>query len=168
MEARFLRPEDGRAYAALRAQQAAERAARSAWSELGTELKQLAQGADETIRHYLMTGTAVWGAFDGPSLVGALAVSPRYAVRAGHYLWLWGLFVRPPYRGTPASRRLMEAALAWCEAQSSPRRLFGAFDPDNLQALRFCERYGFVPADVTAKTLGQWSLADGVMVEFLR
>ena len=159
MEARTLLPADGRAYAALRQLQAKEGVPRSRRRELDIELERLARDPEAVIRNYLATGTMLWGADDGGSLVGTLAVSRRRSLRAGPYLWLWGLFVRSPYRGTPASRVLMNAALAWSGAQPEGLRLFGAVTEDNLQARRFCDRHGFVRTVATARTLNLWSSA---------
>lgn len=83
-----------------------------------------------------------------PELMGELvAVSRRFSARVLSYLWIWGLYVRPHYRGTPASRALVTAALAWCEQQPPEQRLFGAFEVSNVRATRFCQRFGFQRPD---------------------
>src|SRR3546814_5318649 len=58
---------------------------------------------DDVIRNYVTSGTIVWGVFDRLTLAGAMAVSRRFSARLHAYLWLWGLFVRPHHRGTPAA-----------------------------------------------------------------
>src|SRR3546814_16914063 len=73
-----------------------------------------------------------------------MAVSRRFSVRLHAYLWLWGLFVRPHHRGTPAARLLISAAVRWCEAHPPEQRVFGAFDSRSMRAHRFCERHGFL------------------------
>lgn len=168
MEARPLRPSGGRAYAALRMQQAGGHPSHLPSSELWIELCHLVLDPDAMIQYYLISGTALWGVLDGPSLVGTLASSRRFSASAVTYLWLWGLFVRPHYRGTPASCALMAAALAWCNAQPAGQRVFAALDADNLRVHRFCDRYGCRPTDATTETLGLWFSVGDNLVEFLR
>lgn len=154
MEARLLLPEDGRAYAALRVYEAEAPLSGPASSVLALELARLARGPGDVIRNYLDSDTLLWGAFDRHALVGTLAVSRRFTVVVADHLWLWGLFVRPHYRGTPASRVLITAAVEARERRPPEWRLFGAFDVRNLRASRFCERHGFAPvADAFARHL---------------
>jgi len=143
MEARVLRPQEGRSYAALRVEEFRERTSSCRAPELQKELEALARGPDQLIATYMATATALWGAFDGGMLVGTVAVSRRLSAHVWPYLWMWGLYVRPAYRGTAASRLLVNPAFAWCEHQPPQHRLFGAYDVLNLRARRFCDRHGF-------------------------
>src|SRR3546814_1437365 len=88
------------------------------------------------VRSYVTSGTIVWGVFDRLTLAGAMAVSRRFSARLHAYLWLWGLFVRPHHRGTPAARLLISAAVRWCEAHPPEQRVFGAFDSRSMRAPR--------------------------------
>lgn len=165
MEARLLLPEDGRAYAALRAGELETQAAGTTSPALVLELGRLARQPSNVIRDYYATHTVIWGAFDRDLLVGTLAATRRSSTRLAHYLWLWGLFVRPPYRGTPASRVLITAALDLCERQPLEWRLFGSFDAPNVRAYRFCERYGFAPIAEDAAALDLPCPAGDIVVE---
>jgi ribosomal protein S18 acetylase RimI-like enzyme len=49
----------------------------------------------------------VYGAFDGSLLTGMIGYYRKGEQRA----WIWGVFVRPAYRGRGISRALMEALL---------------------------------------------------------
>lgn len=146
-------PKDGSAYAALRVQEVEERPTQ-ATTKQRDELAALTQDPAAVIGRYLANGTVIWGAYDGQTLVGALAISRRFSVRVLTYLWIWGLYVRPHYRGTPASRALMTAALGWCELQPPAQRIFGAYDTLNLRAIRFCQRYGFLAPEEGPGVLG--------------
>lgn len=168
MEARLLLPEDGRAYAALRAVELEARGVGPAQTALALELARLVRSPGDVIRNYLASETAIFGAFDREALVGALAVSRRFSPPLAHYLWLWGLFVRSPYRGTPASRVLMTAALDVCERQPPDWRLFGAFPASNVRAARFCERFGLAPIAEDVATLGLPQAVGEVVVERVR
>lgn len=153
MEARCLLLKDGSAYAALRVQEVEEQPTQ-ATTEQRDELAALKYDPATVIGRYLANGTVIWGAYDGQTLVGALAISRRFSVRVLTYLWVWGLYVRPHYRGTPASRALMTAALGWCEQQSPAQRVFGAYDTLNLRAIHFCQRYGFLAPEEGPAVLG--------------
>jgi GNAT superfamily N-acetyltransferase len=98
---------------------------------------------------------------DGAQLVGVVAVSHRRSLWVTDHLWLWGLYVRPRYRGTPVSRRLMEAALAWCERQPHEARLFAAFGLDNAKAWRCFSRWSFWPPAEPAAGLGELEMRPG-------
>lgn len=152
MEARILRPDDGRSYAVLHVEEHRERTSSCRARELQRELDDLAGGSDKLIARYLAIATVLWGVFDGGVLVGTMAVSRRVSAQVWPYLWAWGLYVRRPYRGTSASRLLAEAAFVWCEQQPAQQRLFGVYDVLNVRAHRFCGRHGFatIAADAVA------------------
>lgn len=167
MEARVLLPQDGRAYAVLRAQEAEEGPPPPA-TELRDERTALARDPAEVLERYLASGTVVWGAYDGTTLAGALGISRRFSVRVLTHLWVWGMYVRPQYRGTPASRMLMTAALGWCERQPREQRVFGAYDVFNVRAYRFCERYGIHGPREGADLLGEAKPPGHTLVECVR
>src|SRR5688500_6017046 len=75
----------------------------------------------------VLGGTNIWGAMNQGRLIGVLALSRKCGGAIGEYLWLWGLYVRPPYRGTPASRALIEAALKSAEREPDGVRLFASY-----------------------------------------
>src|SRR3546814_7992951 len=120
------------------------------------------------VRSYVTSGTIVWGVFDRLTLAGAMAVSRRFSARLHAYLWLWGLFVRPHHRGTPAARLLISAAVRWCEAHPPEQRVFGAFDSRSMRAHRFCERHGFLRVEARAALPGLELLPGETLVEHRR
>ncbi len=168
MEARVLRPQEGRAYAALRLLQAQEDLSRLAPDMQAESVALAAAGPDRVIERYVAGGAVLWGAFDGASLVGAIATVRQSSLRVRTYLWVWGLYVRAPYRGTPASRVLADAAFDWCERQPRGERVFGAFDVLNLRARRFCDRHHFQRPDEDADALGIPKPPGFLLVERMR
>ena len=87
-----------------------------------------------------------WGVEHDGRLLGILGVTRLGAQGGVAHLWLRDVYVRPRYRGTPVSRLLMEAALAWCEdAHADVEHLRGALQLGNARAMRFAERWGFRP-----------------------
>ena len=165
MDTRPLLPREGRTYAGLRKCEADEYAPEPAPLALAAELARLAHGAEEVIQDYLADDTVVWGTFDREPLVGTLAVSRRFSKQVGWYLWLWGLYVRPPYRGTPVSGELINGVLAWCHFQPPEQRVFGVLEPGNLRAQWFCERHGLLPVDDAALKFGLRLSPDEILVE---
>jgi len=164
MEARILQGRDDKRYMALRTQAANERSAQSTL-DLERELFLFADHSTAVIAQHGLQGTVVWGAYDGRALVGTLALSRQLGIADACYLWLWGLYVRPRYRGTPASRLLMEAMLAWCEGEPMDRRLLSSFEPSNHRGRLFLGRWGFERADAIPDPYLWKCVGDRVLVE---
>lgn len=124
MEARTLTELDGRAYRSLRME-----ASKEEWwvgtPVLQRDLEALYDVERNVIGDHERLGTRMWGAFDDLALAGVVALSPE-RVGPVRFLWLWGLYVRPRYRGTSASQVLLEAALTTAAKQFSAWRVFGA------------------------------------------
>src|SRR3546814_12186321 len=57
--------------------------------------------------------------------------------------FMWGLFVYQRYRGTAASRLLMEAAIDCCEHEQGIESVVTCFDGGNLHARQYFSRFGF-------------------------
>src|SRR3546814_5160366 len=64
---------------------------------------------------YDIEGTRVWGVFQADVLAGAVSLSRHFHLQRLDVAFMWGLFVYQRYRGTAASRLLMEAAIDCCE-----------------------------------------------------
>lgn len=142
MEARPLSRLDERGYRNLR-EQAAREGPLTQTSELQRELELFDQIHDSVMKVYEIRGTRVWGAFDDITLTGAVALSPVLLQGRARQLWLWGMYVYPRYRGTPASRLLMEAVLAWGERQYGGSSIMGSFHKNNRHAWQMVMRFGF-------------------------
>lgn len=144
MEARILTDLDGKKYREVR-RKAADESEWNASDELRQEGELFDHDPNRVMTIHRGQGTRVWGAFDDMLLAGVMAMSYLQLLNHPRNLWLWGLYVRPKYRGTPASRMLMESVLRWREEHAPGHRLLGACDPGNLNVARFLDRYGFQP-----------------------
>lgn len=142
MEVRILKEQDTRRYIELRTQAASECPWSTAWN-LEEEMFLLADRATAGMPPHPRQDTVVWGVHDGHLLAGVLAVSRQFNLHVGNHLWLWGLYIRPRYRGTPASRLLMDAMLAWCRKVPADERLLGSCRGSNQRARLFLSRWGF-------------------------
>lgn len=168
MEARPLSRLDERGYRNLR-EQAAHEGPLIQTGELQRERELFAQIHDSVMKVYELRGTRVWGAFDDMILTGVVALSPVLLQARTRQLWLWGMYVYPRYRGTPASRLLMEAVLAWAERQYSGSSIMGSFHKNNRHAWQMVMRFGFVATD-SHEELGKSGLVspEHVVVECTR
>lgn len=146
MEARQILRMDERRYRILREQAACEGPLIQT-GELQRELELFDQVQHSVMKVYELRGTRVWGAFDDIALTGAVALSPIPLQAKTSQLWLWGMYVYPRYRGTPASRLLMEAVLAWGEKHHSGSSIIGSFHRNNRHAWQMVMRFGFAATD---------------------
>ena len=162
MEFRILGDRDKKQYLELRIRAAGD-ASSWACSELKRELLLFADSPHRVMSAHRELGTQVWGVYD-VSLVGVIAVSERYDVEVKAHWWLWGFYVLPRYRGTPASGMLMKAALEWCGEQSRHRRLFSAFHGSDYHARQYLERWGFLRQFNTSSVDGQGESGSGLVV----
>ncbi|RYG99055.1 MAG: GNAT family N-acetyltransferase [Alphaproteobacteria bacterium] len=150
METRQLLRMDESRYRRLRIE-AAREAPDALTADLQRELVLFEHGLGGALATYDGRGTRVWGVFDDLSLAGALAVSPIWLNTDSRQLWLWGLYILPKFRGTPASRCLMTAVLHWAEVQHPGGAIMGAYDKSNRHAWQLVERFGFLPSQQHAE-----------------
>lgn len=59
---------------------------------------------------------AVFGAFDGETLIGITGWRRELRIKFAHKSLIWGVFVEPSYRRTGIGRRLMESAIERAKA----------------------------------------------------
>ena len=84
----------------------------------------------------------VVGAFDGPQLAGIAGFYVQPGPKHAHKGMLWGMYVRPPHRGTGLGRVLVEAIIAHAGRHVEVLQLFVV--SDNLPARRLYRSLGFV------------------------
>lgn len=166
MEARTLTELDARAYRSLRIE-----ASKEEWwvgtPVLQRDLEALYEVERNVIGDHERLGTRIWGAFDDLTLAGVVALSPG---RTGsmRFVWLWGLYVRPRYRGMSASQVLLEAALTAATTQFSAWRVFGACPRAATSIKPLLARLGFEPA-IDAHALASQMISEGEeIIEYRR
>lgn len=78
----------------------------------------------------------------GPDLVGNLGLHPERHPCSGH-IAVVGMSVALDWRGLSVGGELLETAADWAAANGMTKLALGVF-PENLRAVRFYERHGFV------------------------
>lgn len=76
------------------------------------------------------------------AVVGNLGLWPDANPASTHVAWI-GMSVADGFRGVGAGGALLEAALEWAAAAGFRRAVLGVF-PENVRAMAFYERHGFV------------------------
>jgi len=84
----------------------------------------------------------VLAATTGPELVGNLGLHPEAHACSGHVA-VCGMSVAAGWRGLGVGGELLEAAAGWAAAGGVSKLTLGVF-PENLRAVHFYERHGFV------------------------
>jgi ribosomal protein S18 acetylase RimI-like enzyme len=88
--------------------------------------------------------TAGFGAWMDDQLVGALALEFNTGTRTAQNAQLLGMYVHPDHRGLGTGRRLVDAAIAHCEARRTIRAIKLSATEGNAAAIRLYEAAGFV------------------------
>lgn len=145
LQVRRLGETDAATYYMLRSR-SVDRLSQPVEPEVRRELDARSCGMAARLAGYEAEGSHVWGAFFGETLIGTVALSRRSHATRGGFGVLWGMFVLPRYRGTPASRLLMDALLDDCARDGGFRQLIAPCVRDNVAGLRFLARFGFEPA----------------------
>ncbi|HML09218.1 MAG TPA: GNAT family N-acetyltransferase [Stellaceae bacterium] len=84
----------------------------------------------------------VIGAFSGPHLVGVVGFNVQVGQKHAHKGVLWGMYVRPAYRGLGVGRMLVEAIIEHARKRVELLQLLVV--SDNVPARRLYENLGFV------------------------
>lgn len=141
LNVRRITPADASAYYALRVR-SRKGLAGPPEPKILDELDAGSAGMADLLERYEHEGTSLWGAFDRQVLAGVLCLSWRIGIESPDEALLWGIHVLPRYRGTAVSRLLMEAAVAWCEA--NPLHWMTVHvERDNVHACQYLGRFGF-------------------------
>jgi ribosomal protein S18 acetylase RimI-like enzyme len=89
-----------------------------------------------------LAASHVVGAFDGEQLIGIAGFYVQAGPKHAHKGMLWGMYVRPAYRGAGVGRMLVEAIIAHARRHVELLQLFVV--SDNMPARRLYARLGFV------------------------
>ena len=88
----------------------------------------------------------------GNELAGMLGVHRSHGIKNRHSAMIWGVYIRPTYRGQGLTEKLMREAIAWAQ-QQNVRILRLAVGTFNAPAIRCYQRCGFVVYGVSPEEL---------------
>jgi ribosomal protein S18 acetylase RimI-like enzyme len=138
---RRLEPSDVAAYRALRL--AALRESPTAYGSSAEEEEALPMAVFED-RLAPAADRAVFGVFDGTTLVGVAGIVREPKAKRAHTATVFGVYVAPPVRGRGVGRGLMRFAIDQAETLPGRRQLRLCVNADNTAALNLYTSLGFV------------------------
>jgi RimJ/RimL family protein N-acetyltransferase len=94
----------------------------------------------------------VFGGFDGDRLVGTAGFYAHTGLKVRHGGVLWGMYVRPAWRGSGLAERLVRAVIGHARAQEI-EVLELTVARDNPAAFTLYDRLGFAPYGVREEAL---------------
>lgn len=97
-------------------------------------------------------GSVVFGA-DNERLVGMLGIYRVEQIKAAHIAHIWGVFVRPQWRGQGIAARLLDAAIAHARTLEGIATIQLSANETTPAAQRLYERFGFRVWGVEADAL---------------
>lgn len=100
--------------------------------------------SEEAVRQQLenRTGSLVFGAFEG-GLHGMLGLNRARHIKSARKAYLWGMYVKPEWRGNGAGAALLGAAITHARGLSGVRALYLSVSEAAPAAMRLYERLGF-------------------------
>jgi ribosomal protein S18 acetylase RimI-like enzyme len=87
--------------------------------------------------------SAVFGALSGDELIGMVGLTQDRPVKAAHRACVWGVFVKPEYRGQGIGARLLEATLDHARAMDGVETVYLSVSEKTPDAKRLYEAAGF-------------------------
>jgi len=140
MELRVLESADAAAFSRLRL--AALRECPTAFSSsyeeecdipLARRAERMAPGRDN----------AIFGAFDGPDLVGTVGLHRERGLKLAHKAVIWGVYVAPSFRQRGVGRLLLERALAHAASLPGLLQVTLGVNTENTAAIALYTSLGF-------------------------
>jgi RimJ/RimL family protein N-acetyltransferase len=86
-------------------------------------------------------------------LVGMTGIHRSMATKARHSPFIWGVYVKPEYRGNHISESLIRACLEWAKTQKEIVIIKLAVVTHNIPAIRCYERCGFITYGTEPKAI---------------
>jgi len=106
---------------------------------------ELAQGV-EFFRARIAEGgndNVIFGCFDGQDLVGALGIVREGQLKARHKAFIWGVYVRPHYRGKKIGNQLLQTALDFARNTMAVEQVNLSVDSSRIPAKTLYTNMGF-------------------------
>jgi RimJ/RimL family protein N-acetyltransferase len=102
----------------------------------------LAEHERSTPQHLHRTQVQVSGSLDEKNLIGTTGIARGGSPKTSHSAWVWGVYVRPEWRGLHIAEELIRSSFAWAKARRIVIAKLGVAAV-NQSAVRCYERCGF-------------------------
>ncbi len=148
MEIRILVPDDAAQFRAIRLD-----ALRTEATAFGASYEDMRERTEEDFRAWIENAApgAVFGAFDGSTMIGMAGLKREDGRKSWHKGTMWGVYVAPAYRGQRVALALTQAVIA--RARGVVLILHCSVQTDNVQAQRLYESLGFAVYGLEKKAL---------------
>ena len=84
-----------------------------------------------------------FGAFEGSELVGLVAFGRENQKNLAHKAFVWGMYVKPEYRGKGIAQALLQEALSLARSVPEVLQVNLSVNASNVSAIRLYESFGF-------------------------
>ena len=84
-----------------------------------------------------------FGAFENENLIGLVALGREDKKKLNHKALIWGMYVKPEFRGEGIARALLGEALALARSVPEVKQVNLSVNAHNLIAIRLYESFGF-------------------------
>lgn len=88
-------------------------------------------------------GTDVFGAVSGGELIGMAGLARDRPIKAAHRAYIWGVFVKPEYRGQGVGTQILKAALDHARQMDGIEIVYLSVSERTPEAKRLYESFGF-------------------------
>jgi ribosomal protein S18 acetylase RimI-like enzyme len=96
--------------------------------------KSIENGGDENV---------IFGCFEGDEIVGSVGLYRESAAKARHKGTIWGVYVKPDYRGQKIGRRLLQAAIEFAQVTMKLEKIDLSVDSSREPAKKIYASLGF-------------------------
>jgi RimJ/RimL family protein N-acetyltransferase len=131
----------------------------------GGEYEIESQNSDQEWRDIFKPYNAIFGIYDGETLIGTTSVGINIKDPTGKSAILWGSWLEPSYRSKGISRLMYQARIDWARSHPGCEKITVSHRASNLASGKANQKQGFVYTHTTPKTWPDGAEEDEVHYE---